>query len=189
MLSGNIADVGVHIALSGHYNSTQTSSASTKNVVSTIKPLLVRETVFWRVAMQRALMILIVISLIPAIHADPLNCNLAGYRATPGLVATVANDVLSVSWKGDLADLKISFAIDHGTPTIRQLAIRGKGGQWNTLATDVTPEFRVISGLRRVSAQQLRPESLAALGVKITPEIMDAWNHQEERGDDWLKIA
>jgi len=139
--------------------------------------------------MRAALQILVVISCMPAIYADPLDCNLAGYRAAPGLLATVANDALSVSWKGDNADLKMSFAIDHGTPTIRELAIRGKDGQWNTLATMVTPEFRVVSGLRRVSAQQLRPESLAALGVKLTPEIMDAWNHQEERGDDWLKIA
>jgi len=139
--------------------------------------------------MRAALVILVGIPFTPAIYADPLNCNLAGYRAAPDLMATVANDALSISWKGDSADLKMTFAIEHGTPTIRELAIRGKSGQWNTLATKVTPEFRVVSGLRRVSAQQLRPESLESLGVEITPEIMDAWNHQEERGDDWLKIA
>src|SRR5436309_5376718 len=98
---------------------------------------------FWRVAMRAGLKILVVIPFMPAIYADPLNCNLAGYRAAPGLMATVADDALSVSWKGDSGgDLKMSFAIDHGTPTIRELAIRGKGGQWNTLATNVTPEFR-----------------------------------------------
>lgn len=125
-----------------------------------------------------------------AVHADPLNCMLTGYTAAPGLTASVANDTLTVSWNGDNgAELRMRFGIDRGTPTIRELAIRGRGGQWSTLATNMTPEFRVVSGLRRVTAQQLRPESLAAFGVKLTPEIMDAWNHQRARGDDWLKLA
>ena len=54
---------------------------------------------------------------------------------------------------------------------------------------NVTPEFRVVSGVRRVTAQQLRPDSLAALGVEITPEILDAWDQQDVRGDEWLTIA
>lgn len=137
-----------------------------------------------------ALVSVAAMSCIPVVHADPLNCTLTEYRAAPGLTASVANDTLTVSWKGDNgADLRMSLGIESGTATIRELAIRGKGGKWQTLATNVTPEFRVVSGLRRVSAQQLRPESLAALGVKITPEIMDAWDHQKERGDDWLKVA
>ena len=41
----------------------------------------------------------------------------------------------------------------------------------------------------RVTAQQLRPDSLAALGVEITPEILDAWDQQDARGDEWLTIA
>ena len=123
-------------------------------------------------------------------HGDQLNCTLSEYKATPGLTATVAGDTLTVSWNGDnAAELRMRLAIDRGTPTIRELAIRGKGLGWSTIAANVTPEFRVVSGLRRVTAQQLRPESLAALGVKLTPEIMDAWNHQKTRGDDWLKIA
>jgi hypothetical protein len=130
------------------------------------------------------------ILLVMRVHADPLNCRLAGYTPSPGLTAKVASDTLAVSWNGDNGDeLRIRFGIDRGSPAIRELAIRTKGGQWRTIATNVTPEFRVVSGLRRVTAQQLRPESLATLGVKITPEIIDAWNHQEERGDEWVKLA
>jgi hypothetical protein len=125
-----------------------------------------------------------------AAAADPLNCTLTAYKPVQGLAAAVTDDVLAVTWEGDAgAELRLRFGIDRGTPTIRELAIRRKGGQWTTLATNVTPEFRVVSGMRRVTAQQLRPDSLEALGVKLTPEVMDAWNHQDTRGDDWVKEA
>ena len=125
-----------------------------------------------------------------ATYAEPLRCSLADYTALPGLTASLADDTLTVTWDGDSgAQLRMRFAIDRGTPTIRELAIQPRGGQWSTLATDVTPEFRVVSGLRRVTAQQLRPDSLDALGVEITPELLDAWADQNERGDEWLKVA
>ena len=108
----------------------------------------------------------------------------------PGLTASIADDTLTVTWDGvGGAQLRLRLAIDRGTPTIRELAIHPRGGQWRTLATNVTPEFRVVSGVRRVTAQQLRPDSLDALGVEITPELLDAWAHQNERGDEWLKVA
>jgi hypothetical protein len=123
-------------------------------------------------------------------NGDPLNCDLSGYQAIPGLAATVSGETLVITWDGDGGTvLRLTLAIESGTPTIRQLATRRKGEQWSTVATNVTPEFRVVSGLRRVTAQQLRPDSLAALGVTITPELLDAWNHQEERGDQWVKVA
>ena len=117
--------------------------------------------------------------------ADPLNCSLSAYKAMPGLTATVADETLAVTWEGDNgAELRLRFAIDRGTPTIRELAIRRKGGTWSTLATNVTPEFRVVSGLRRVTQQQLRPDSIAALGGTVTPEIRDLYNDGE-----WVTAA
>src|SRR5262245_48585729 len=117
---------------------------------------------------------------VSVMNADPLNCDLSGYKASPGLAANVAGETLVITWDGDgAAVLRLTLAIEGGTPIIRQLATRRKGEQWSTVATNVTPEFRVVSGLRRVTAQQLRPDSLAALGVTITPEILDAWNHQD----------
>ena len=119
-----------------------------------------------------------------------MNCSLAEYKSQPGLTASAANDSLAVTWEGDNgAQLRLNLAIESGTPTIRELAIRPRSGRWQTLVTNVTPEFRVVSGVRRVSAQQLRPDSLRALGVEITEEILDAWRHQAERGNDWLKVA
>ena len=63
------------------------------------------------------------------------------------------------------------LGIDEGTPTIRELAIRRKGSAWTTLAANAQPEFRVVSGFRRMSNQQLQP--LNGLGVAIMPAIVD----------------
>ena len=104
-------------------------------------------------------------------YADPLNCDLAGYKAQSGLTASVAGDVLTVVWDGDRnQQVRLRFVIEKGTPTIRELALNA-GGQWRTLATGVTPEFRIVSGIRRVTQQQTEP--LEGLGVKLTAEVLD----------------
>ena len=101
--------------------------------------------------------------------ADPLNCVLTAYKAMPGLTATVAGQALAVTWDGDEgAELRMRFGIEGGTPTIQDLAVRRKGGAWATLAANVRPEFRVVSGRRRISEQQLGP--LRSWGQAITPE-------------------
>ena len=110
----------------------------------------------------------------PATYADPLTCSLAEYKAMPGLAASVADDTLTVTWDGDRGvELRLRFGIERGTPTIRELATRSQGGPWRTVATNMTPEFRVASGVRRVSQQQIGEDSVKALGGEITPEILD----------------
>ena len=106
------------------------------------------------------------------VHADPLNCNLDDYTSQPGLTASVADDILTVTWDGDPdTEMRLRFTIKDSTPTIRELAVRSAGGQWRVLATDVTPEFRVVSGLRRVTQQQTEP--LKKMGVPLTPEKLN----------------
>lgn len=140
--------------------------------------------------MKTGMMAVVVLVAAVSASADPLRCDLTEYAARPGLNASVANDVLSVTWTGDAgAELRMKLAIAGGTPTIVELAIRPRSGQWRTLATNVTPEFRVVSGVRRVTAQQLRPDSILALGGKITPEIQKAWDDQDARGTDWVDEA
>src|SRR5262249_14174799 len=80
-------------------------------------------------------------------------------------------DGVEVAWDGGDRDLRMRFAIDNGTPAIRELAIRKRGSAWRTLASNVRPEFRVVSGLRRMSNQQMQP--LRELGVELTPEIVN----------------
>jgi hypothetical protein len=114
-------------------------------------------------------------------HADPLNCDLSGYKALPGLKAAVANDALTVTWDGDnQAELRLQFAINGGTPTIKELALKPKGGAWRTLATNFLPEFRVVSGLRRITQQQLRPDSIQALGGMTSPKVWEMYRQNAE---------
>ena len=107
-----------------------------------------------------------------ALYADPLTCSVAHYKASPGLTAAVANNAATVTWDGDnQQELRLRLTINAGTPIIQELAIKRQGGAWTTLLSHAAPDFRVVSGLRRITNQQLDP--LAGLGVKITQEVLD----------------
>src|SRR5215472_11480046 len=106
----------------------------------------------------------------PAILAQ--NYNLSEYKASPGLVAAADRNTLSVNWDGEKNDeLRLRLSLKNGTPLIEDIALRHKGGTWATLATNLTADFHVVSGLRRMTDQQLLP--LKGLGIKITPQILD----------------
>ena len=99
-------------------------------------------------------------------------CDMTGYRAQPGLSASNGADGLTLAWDAERdRSVRMRLWIDAGTPTIRELAIRRTGAAWTTLAVDAQPEFRVVSGFRRMSNQQIQP--LAGLGVAITSAIVD----------------
>jgi hypothetical protein len=107
-------------------------------------------------------------------RADALSCNLTEYKPLTGLTATPSGDDLTITWEGTRTQpLRLRFAIENGTPVIEELALRPKNGAWATLLSHARPEFRVVSGLRRMTNQQLDP--LAGLGIKITPEILDKY--------------
>lgn len=106
------------------------------------------------------------------LSAAPLTCSLEHYKASPGLAATATDQGVTITWDGDdRQELRLRLAINAGTPTIQDLAIRRQGGPWAALLSHATPDFRVVSGLRRITNQQLDP--LAGLGVKITQEVID----------------
>src|SRR5205814_130689 len=106
---------------------------------------------------------------------SPLHCNLSGYQGTSGLTAAAQNDSLVVTWDGDRnQELRLRFVIDNGTPTIAELGARKKGSAWGTLASSVTPEFRVVSGRRRMDREA--EEGLEENGIKdITPEVFEKY--------------
>ena len=111
----------------------------------------------------------------PGVLAAPgsLNCNLAAYKTTTGLSAAMAGEALAVTWDGERnQELRLRFTIDGGTPTIQELAVRRKGAAWGTVATSVTPEFRVVSGRRRMDREA--EEGLRENGIaEITPEVFE----------------
>lgn len=109
--------------------------------------------------------------------ADPLRCDLTGYKAASGLTAAIAQDVLTIGWTGaDGAELRARYAIDGAQPVVRELAVRRQGGGWSVLGENLQPDFKLHTGLRRPAASQL--ESLKDLGIDITSkELLDreAW--------------
>jgi hypothetical protein len=106
------------------------------------------------------------------LFADSLNCNLSQYKSAQGLTAAVEQDSLLVSWQGQNgADLRARYAIDNGQPVVRELAVKKGGGQWTTLGRNLTPEYHVVSGIRRRADDQANP--LKAAGIEITEEVIN----------------
>ena len=59
---------------------------------------------------------------------------------------------------------------------MRELAARKNGGSWIVLGQNLTPEFEITSGVRRLSQQQIAP--LKELNVELTPDVVERekWN-------------
>jgi hypothetical protein len=109
--------------------------------------------------------------------AQNLTCDLHEYKPADGLHASLAGNQLQLTWQGEAGQqLRAAFAIANGQPVVRELAVRKGQAAWSVLARDLTPEFDIVAGRRRVSEQQLAP--LRALHIALTPEVMDRekWN-------------
>src|SRR5439155_330395 len=102
-------------------------------------------------------------------------CTMSGYKASPGMSAAEDRNGLTITWDGDKnQEIRLRLAIDNGTPTIRELSVRHKGRSWGTLASNVTPEFSFVSGIRRIDRETR--EGLEENGIKeITPEVYEKY--------------
>ena len=124
--------------------------------------------------MRIAFTTLITLALGGPAYGQALQCSLSGFTPSPGVAATVTTDTLTVTWDGDQGqEARLRFTIVNGTPTIRDVAVRAKAGAWKIAASNMTPDFRVAAGFRRVTEQQLQP--LRGLKVDITPEIVEKY--------------
>jgi hypothetical protein len=110
--------------------------------------------------------------LIPIASGSPSLCDLSGYKEAPGLRATMDGKTLVVTWEGDQSqELRARFTINQGIPVIQDLAIQKKDGSWATLATNATPEFRMVSGYRRMD--NLQYVALPLSGNPVTQGLVD----------------
>jgi hypothetical protein len=66
--------------------------------------------------------------------------------------------------------VRARYALQNGQPAIRDLAVRRQGGQWATLGQNLTPEYHVVSGVRRMSTDHIRAFKIA--GFELTPELI-----------------
>jgi hypothetical protein len=83
-------------------------------------------------------------------------CDLKGYKPSEGLTASAGASGATLTWQGAAgAQLRASFAIKDGKPLVSELAVQEQGGSWTTLAQNVTPDFQVTTGKRRLSTAQL----------------------------------
>lgn len=115
--------------------------------------------------------------MIYAAAAPAQTCDFKDYKAQTGLTAAMQGNVLEVLWRGDRdRELRARFEITGGQPVVRELAVRKGRGDWAVLAHNLSPEFEVTSGVRRMSEQQAAP--LRALKIPITPEVIEKekWN-------------
>src|ERR1022692_1040086 len=77
---------------------------------------------------------------------------------------------LELTWQGERGQtLRAILGVSGGQPVVRELAVR-RNGEWSVLGRDLTPEYQVTTGRRRISAQQEVP--LRQLGM-FTPEIIE----------------
>ncbi len=98
-------------------------------------------------------------------------CDLSQYRAGPGLSASNTENQLVVTWQGARdSELRARYGIDGGQPVVRDLSVRKGGGAWAILGENLKPEYRVVTGVRRMSTQQADP--LRAAGVELTPDVI-----------------
>ncbi len=123
-----------------------------------------------------SIMMLASLTIAAAANAQ-LHCDLAGYKPLNGLKAQMRAGLLEVTWQGERQEqLRAVFTIRDRQPVVQELAARKEGGAWIVLGTNLTPEFQVTSGVRRLSQQQIAP--LKELGVALTPAVIERekWN-------------
>ena len=109
--------------------------------------------------------------------AQGVKCDMQGYKAVDGVRAVASAGGVTLNWQGEAQqELRAEFALRDGQPVVAELAARkaggagGPGGAWVVLGKELTPQFEVTTGRRRISTTEL--DILKRLG-KDTPENED----------------
>ncbi|MEI9979016.1 MAG: hypothetical protein WDN23_08430 [Edaphobacter sp.] len=108
--------------------------------------------------------------------AQTLNCNMQDYKGIDGVKAEAVHNSVELSWDGEAgAQLRAQFTLRDGQPLVQELAARKGDGPWIVLGKNLTPQFEVTTGQRRISSVEL--DVLKKLH-KDTPEMIEQykWN-------------
>jgi hypothetical protein len=108
--------------------------------------------------------------------AQTMNCNMQQYKEIDGIKADVSHNYVELAWQGETgAQLRAQFALRDGQPVVQELAARKSDGPWIELGKDLTPQFEVTTGRRRISSVEL--DVLKKLH-QDTPETIEQykWN-------------
>ena len=105
------------------------------------------------------------------------DCDLREYKAGQGLSASMTGGGLQLTWQGERGQtLRATFVVTGHQPVVRELAVRKGNGGWIVLAANLTPEFDVVTGHRRIARAQM--SMLQRLKISLTPAILEneTWN-------------
>ena len=121
---------------------------------------------------MKLLAVVLGLTMISAVGAaQGMNCNMQGYKAVDGLKAVAGASGVTLNWTGEAQQqLRAEFVLRDGQPVVAELAASKAGGAWVVLGRDLTPQFEVTTGRRRISTTEL--DILKRLG-KDTPENED----------------
>jgi hypothetical protein len=106
-----------------------------------------------------------------------LSCDFEQYKALDGLKAQQQHGEIEIAWLGERGEqLRASFLLRGGKPLVHDIAARKTSGKWIVLGRDLSPEFQVTTGVRRLSEQQMAP--LRELNIALTPDVVERekWN-------------
>ncbi len=88
--------------------------------------------------------------------AQTFNCDLGDYKDVDGVKAEVSRGSVALTWQGEAGqELRAQFTLREGQPVVQELAARKSGGQWIVLGKDLTPQFEVTTGRRRISSTEM----------------------------------
>jgi hypothetical protein len=84
--------------------------------------------------------------------AQTLKCDLSGYKPVDGVKAELKGNAVVLDWQGEAGQqLRAQFSLRDGQPLVQELAARSASGAWIVLGKDLTPDFQVTTGKRRIS--------------------------------------
>jgi hypothetical protein len=87
--------------------------------------------------------------------AQSFTCDLKDAKPAPGMTVSAGHDSVDVTWPGERGEeLRARFTLRDGQPLIQELAARRSGGAWIELGSNLSPEFQVTTGKRRISSTE-----------------------------------
>ena len=117
-------------------------------------------------------LIVCLVMLSSAAGAQTLKCDMGNYKPVEGVRAEIKGGAVTMTWDGEAEEqLMAEFTVRDGQPIVQQLAARKAGGPWAVLGKDLSPDFEVSTGKRRISTTQTR---MMARAKTDTPENEDA---------------
>ncbi len=100
------------------------------------------------------------------VHAQ--SCDVRDWKPISGVTVSAAHYSVEVSWPGEEGQQnRARFALRNGQPVVAELDTKKPGGAWIVLGRDLSPDFQVTTGRRRISTTEL--DILKRLGMD-TPE-------------------